>query len=73
MACATSTSFIELKRKPAYKNLFIDSGFNNIVFLSNSKRPCVISNVISLYDEENVCDINSSYINNISNVFDKAN
>ena len=68
-----ATSFIELKRKPAYKNLFIDSGFNNIVFLSNSKSPCVISNVISLYDEENVCDINSGFINNINNVFDKAN
>ena len=26
-----ATSFIELKRKPAYKNLFIESGFNNIV------------------------------------------
>lgn len=68
-----ASSYEELKRKSIYKRLLSNSNFNNIVFLSSANHPCVISKILNLNNEDNVCNINSDYINNVSSIFGKAN
>ncbi|MBO5334169.1 MAG: hypothetical protein J6B37_08690 [Clostridia bacterium] len=68
-----ASSYDELKRKSIYKSLFMKSSFKNIVFLSGSNNPCVISKIFNFNDEENICSINSDYIDNVSYICSKAN
>lgn len=68
-----ASSYDELKRKSIYKRLLTNSYFNNIVFLSGSNNPCVISKIINFNDENDACNTHSDYINNISHILSKAN
>lgn len=68
-----ASSYDELRRKSIYKCLSMNSGFKNIVFLSGSNNPCVISKIIDLNDEKNVSNINSDCIDNVSYILGKAN
>ncbi len=68
-----ASSYDELRKKSVYKNLFKNSGFKNVVLLSGSNNPCVISKIINYNDEENVCNNNSDYIDNVSYICGKAN
>lgn len=68
-----ASSYDELRRKSIYKYLSMNSGFKNIVFLSGSNNPCVISKIIDLNDEKNVSNINSDCIDNVSYILGKAN